>query len=329
MPLHWKIDECAAYHDRLRLGGWCFNATPRITGVEAVFPVTSASSSPSAASADPAIVPLASYGLPSPDVAADLDPAATHTRFDEFVAAPPEALGRDFTLRFTLADGSVIDGDSALGNALAGDPCFACFSHFVEQLQRIPGGTVLELGAHARSALTRRPDIPAHLDYLGLDVLAGPDGNSAGDAHRLADLLGSRRFVAAMSFSVFEHLAMPWKVALELNRVLAPGGLVFTQTHQTWPMHEEPWDFWRFSRHSWQTIFNTATGFEVLEAVSGDPAHIHACYTDPVTRGLAASRDAHLGSASLVRKISDTALTWPVPVELAARDRHPYLASTD
>jgi hypothetical protein len=318
MPLHWKIDECAAYHDRLHLVGWCFGSAPGITGVEVVFPAVAASPAPGAEATAPTVVALVSYGQPSPDVAAGLDPGATHARFDEFVAAPPEALGRDFTLRFTLDDGSVIDSASALDNAIAGDPALACFDHFLAQLRGIPAGTVLELGAPTQS---HRSVLPAHLDYLALGDEAGPEVGLVGDPHRLADLLGSRRIVAAMSFSVFEHLAMPWKVALELNRVLTPGGLVFTQTHQTWPLHGEPGDFWRFSRHSWQTIFNAATGFELVETVSGDPAHIHACYADPVTRGLSASHLAHLCSASIVRKISDTLLTWPVPIDVAAR-RH-------
>ena len=34
---------------------------------------------------------------------------------------------------------------------------------------------------------------------------------------------------------------MPWKVVLELNRVMAEGGLLFTATHHTWPPHELPW----------------------------------------------------------------------------------------
>jgi SAM-dependent methyltransferase len=311
MPLHWKIDECAAYHERLHLSGWCFQAAPRVVKIEAVFP-------------EPAtIVPLRHLGLPSPDVAAAVDPAATHARFDEWLTVPNDALGFDFTLRFTFEDGTSADGGSALGNATAGDPYFASFGKFLALLNAFPGGTVLEIGSRARSALTNRQHIPPHLDYVGLDILAGPNVDVVGDAHRLAEIFGSRRFVAAFSFSVFEHLAMPWKVALELNRVLEPGGLVYTATHQTWPVHEEPWDFWRFSQYSWQTLFNAATGFEIIEAVSGEPARVHACRTNPVTRDIPGSRAAYLGSASTVRKTADTTLTWPVPVETAARDSYP------
>jgi hypothetical protein len=34
------------------------------------------------------------------------------------------------------------------------------------------------------------------------------------------------------------------KVALEMNRIMKTGGLVMLATHQTWPLHEVPWDFW-------------------------------------------------------------------------------------
>ncbi len=109
MPLNWKIDECAAYHERLHLCGWCFQAAPRVVKIEAVFP-------------EPAmVVPIPSFGQPSPDVAAAVDPAAIHARFHDCLAVPNEALGFDFTLRFTLADGTVVNGGSALGTATADD----------------------------------------------------------------------------------------------------------------------------------------------------------------------------------------------------------------
>ena len=310
MPLHWKIDECSVHFDRFRVRGWCHHAPVPIVAVEAVFAEL------------PGVFALRSLGLPSPDVAAAIDPAATACRFDEWLEVPAAALGRDFALRFTLADGSRLTGESAQGNAAAGDAFHACWANFLALLHAIPSGTVLELGSRARSAITRREVIPPHLGYLGLDILPGPNVDLVGDAHELSRLFPGRRFVAAFSFSVFEHLAMPWKVALELNRVLEPGGLVFTQTHQTWPVHEEPWDFWRFSRHSWQTLFNPATGFELVETAHGEPARIHACRAGAFNRGLA-DEPAWLGSDSIVRKISDTALAWPVPVATAAAGNYP------
>lgn len=310
MSLAWKIDECAVYFDRIHLRGWCHHAGLRIVRVEVLF------------KNDTLAFPLVSFGQPSPDVAAGLGPGAAQARFDEWVTAPAEVLGRPFSLRCWLEDGSSLLGSDALTNAAIGDPYFQSWENFLIGLAAFPSGAVLEIGSRARSAITRRDRIPKRFDYVGLDILPGPNVDLVGDAHELSRLFPDRRFVAAFSASVFEHLAMPWKVALELNQVLVPGGLVYTSTHQTWPVHEEPWDFWRFSRHSWQTLFNPATGFEVLEAVQGEPARIHACRTSPVTRDMPMSI-AYLGSASLVRKTAETSLTWPVPLSTAVKDEYP------
>lgn len=290
--------------------GWCFNDVPAIIRVEAVF-------------REPATVAaLATFGQSSIDVAASVDPHATHCRFDEWLMMPGDALKRDFKLRFTFADQTSVERDSGIAESHIGDPYFACWEHFVALLHTLKSGAVLEVGSRARSGVTYREFVPVNLNYIGMDILPGPNVDVVGDAHSLEELFGRNRFVAAFSRSVFEHLAMPWKVAVELNRVLVPGGIVFTASHQTWPLHEEPWDFWRFSRHTWTTLFNASTGFEVLETACGEPARIHAVCPNSST-GTLQELPAYLGSASIVRKISESALSWPVPLETAARDGYP------
>ncbi len=307
--VHWKIEECAVYFNRLHLRGWCHCPAQAIVRLEALVH-------------DSLPYPLTTYGQPSPDIADTFGPPAASVRFDEWLLAPPALLGLNFSLRAWLADGSAIALEDALTNAAHGDPYYQSWENFIAYLGRFESGAVLELGSRARSAITRRHRIPGRLEYVGLDILAGPNVDVVGDAHELGRLFPDRRFVAVFSTSVFEHLAMPWKVALELNRVLEPGGIVYTSTHQTWPPHEEPWDFWRFSRHSWRTLFNTATGFEVIEAVEGEPARVHACRTSPVTREMPDSL-CWLGSAALVRKTHDTQLAWPVPLDVAAGAMYP------
>ena len=67
---------------------------------------------------------------------------------------------------------------------------------------------------------------------------------------------------------------MPWKVAIELNRVMKTGGLVLIHTHQTIGMHDLPWDFWRYSDTSWHGLFNEYTGFEIVETSLSNWMHI-------------------------------------------------------
>jgi hypothetical protein len=310
MPLHWNVDAYSIHFDRIHLRGWTHHLPAPITSVEAVFPPPIGT------------VVLSSYGqVPSHDLVSLLGPSAAACRFDEWLTVPRAMLNSDFSLTFNLADGERLCTGLVHQVAAFHDPFHACWRRFLEMLYAMPPGVVLEIGSRARSAITRK-DVVGHHDYVGIDILPGPNVDILGDAHELAQRFTRGQFVAAFSFSVFEHLVMPWKVALELNSVLQQGGLVFTQTHQTWPMHEEPWDFWRFSRHSWQALFNSDTGYEIIETAEGDYAEIYPCRPNTITRDLP-QQSAYLGSACIARKVSETTLTWPVPTHVAARDMYP------
>ncbi|MES2694849.1 MAG: methyltransferase domain-containing protein [Verrucomicrobiota bacterium] len=306
---YWKIDECSAYYDRLQLSGWCHVPGEKIVSVDARF-------------RDGYVCRLQSFGIASPDVDAYCGPGAAHVRFSEWLSLPTDVAGTPFELLCWLEDGRCVIGQDALTNAAWGDAYYQSWENFIVHLGNIPSGAVLEIGSRARSAITRSHRIPKHLEYVGLDIMAGPNVDIVGDAHELSRVLGERRFVAAFSTSVFEHLAMPWKVVLELNRILAPGALVYTASHQTFPLHEIPWDFFRFSQYSWRALFNADTGYEVLEAVVGEPARVHARRTSDVTRDLYHS-PAWLGSACLARKTSDTALSWPVSLATVTQQTYP------
>jgi len=101
MALAWKIDECSANTNRMRLSGWCLDDRSPITAVELVFSGTQDR------------VRLASFGLPSPDIAAEKGPGAAFCRFDEWVDLPPGAGGLAFRLQFILADGTLALGNTA------------------------------------------------------------------------------------------------------------------------------------------------------------------------------------------------------------------------
>jgi SAM-dependent methyltransferase len=98
----------------------------------------------------------------------------------------------------------------------------------------------------------------------GLDVDVVADAHdlpsSFAAAHGLADIAG---FDAVIAVSVWEHLERPWVAAESVADVLAPGGWVYVATHQTFPLHGYPSDFFRFSREALALIFDDA-GFEVL-----------------------------------------------------------------
>jgi hypothetical protein len=188
-----------------------------------------------------------------------------------------------------------------------------------------PLANVLEIGSRARSGINRRGLFPLTCSYTGFDIVEGENVDCVGDAHALSKFLPTDHYDAVFSVSVWEHLSMPWLVSLELNKVMKVGGLAMINTHQSWPSHEEPWDYFRFSNDSWDALFNAATGFEIVGRGAGipcamGPSQLHA--------SVHASRiDWHYGylaTRCIARKVGNTRLEWPVDPGIVAKKAYPH-----
>jgi len=131
-----------------------------------------------------------------------------------------------------------------------------------------------------------------------------------GDAHNLSNIFEPNSIDNIFSVSVFEHLINPLRVVYEMNRVLKIGGYCQINTHQTWPVHDSPWDFFRFSKYAWYGLFNITTGFEVVDSTQGEP-----CFTAPILtaadhKGLD-YETGYLSSKVIVKKIEDIYVDIP------------------
>ena len=234
-------------------------------------------------------------------------------RFDERLSLPV-AIGEVVRARLQVALRG--RGDASVGNlgGVDGDPAHRLVARFIDTLQGSPPGDLLEIGSRARSGITRRDHAPAHWGYCGMDIMEGPNVDVVADAHQLSRVFPERRFDAVMAFSVLEHLLMPWKFVIELNRVLTPGALGIFTTHQSWPLHDQPWDFWRFSDTAWTGLLNAATGFEVLDAQMGEPCHFVAARCHAAV-AFGEEPQGRLASFVLFRKTGETRLDWPVDLQ--------------
>jgi SAM-dependent methyltransferase len=232
--------------------------------------------------------------------------------FSFSVPCPDVGTGLDWTLCAAMSDGSWVDLGYARRQAAIRNDFDQTMPVFWSLLEERSGGRLLEIGARARSGLTHNEGLPADWGYVGFDIVSGPNVDVEGDAHELSKHFQPESFDAVLSVSTFEHLAMPWKVAIEINKVLRPGGLVCVVTHQTWNIHEEPWDFWRFSEYTWPALFNVSTGFEVVTAAMGQRAQIVPILMNDITGGLPAA-PAFLGTIVIAKKTGPTSLRWDVP----------------
>lgn len=89
---------------------------------------------------------------------------------------------------------------------------------------------------------------PSRVDtYIGLDIASdiyqGRDAEWDGSILPFADdSVGS-----AMATEVLEHCASPAVILSEIQRVLRPGGVLFFTTPFLWPLHDVPYDEYRYT----------------------------------------------------------------------------------
>lgn len=250
---------------------------------------------------------IPSYGEASPDVAA-IHPGADLVRFSECLDL--------YDLESTIHRARLIvihpdDSHFEIHDlASVADPARDVQSQFAAAVADRTAGRFLELGSRARSGLVHNAFVPADWTYVGMDIVEGTNVDLVGDAHELSALVPHNHFDAVMAMSVVEHLLMPWKVVLELNRVMKVGGIGLFTTHQAWPLHDAPWDFWRFSKESWTALFNGVTGFEIVRAEVGEPGFVVAQRCHAATNF--GQQPVYLSSVVMFRKTRNTELQWNV-----------------
>lgn len=134
---------------------------------------------------------------------------------------------------------------------------------------------ILELGSRqvVKGGQSKRSLFP-DCSYVGFDYYSDSNTDVVGDAHELSKFFG-KEFDAVFSLAVFEHFAMPWVVAAEINKVLKVGGLTFHSTHFAFPVHERPWDFWRYTDQALRVLFSPPLGFEVIRCAYDTPARMY------------------------------------------------------
>lgn len=192
---------------------------------------------------------------------------------------------------------------------------------FSEEINKKPDTKILDIGGRARSRLDRSKLYPHH-EVTVVDILEGENVDVVGDAHQLSKHFEPDSFDFFLSVSVFEHLLMPWKAAIEIAKILKVGGVGLVHTHQTLGMHDLPWDFWRFSLDAWPALFNEKTGFEIIASCMSHPQFI----TPFVWREDKADCEKSAGfegSTVLVRKIGEPKVNWEIEVDDVIKTEYP------
>jgi hypothetical protein len=243
-------------------------------------------------------------------------------RFDFRLMLPEDQPDANIGVGFEFEEGSRFVVEVPYLESWRRDPYHRVFAEFQTMVRQVGHGQILEIGSRARSGNVYRDFIPDGMKYVGMDILEGPNVDVVGDAHELSRHFAPGTFDAAYSIAVFEHLLMPWKVTIELNKILKPGGFVFIATHQTFNLHEQPWDFWRFSDKAWHGLFNKFTGFEVVTAEMGEPAYIVGSFLNGMTFKMDQG-PAFMASTAICRKIGPCREDWQADLPSLVKSIYP------
>ena len=124
-----------------------------------------------------------------------------------------------------------------------------------------PGSVNLDHSLHA-----------PHAEWIGTDIEAGAGVHIVSDLSRI-DQVTDLRFNAVFSRATLEHIERPWCSMIAMANVLKAGGVLFVHTHQTFPIHGYPSDYFRFSTQALRTMCFDA-GLEVIAAGYDNPCVI-------------------------------------------------------
>ena len=125
-------------------------------------------------------------------------------------------------------------------------------------------GRLLDIGCGTK---TKKLLVGEYVDeYVGLDHVDSQHDQSQvdmfGPAYEIPDEQNS--FDCLLSTAVLEHLEEPQRALDEAYRVCKPGGHAIYTAPLVWHLHEEPRDFFRYTRHGLRHLFETA-GFTIIE----------------------------------------------------------------
>ncbi len=126
-----------------------------------------------------------------------------------------------------------------------------------------PGDKLLDAGAGECKWGEHFPDV----DYISLDYKVGDEEWDFSPVQIHANLnesipLEDNSIDAIISIQVLEHLSNPQQALNEMFRVLKPGGHLFFTTPLCYQEHQQPWDFFRYTRYGLRHI-TEAAGFDV------------------------------------------------------------------
>jgi ubiquinone/menaquinone biosynthesis C-methylase UbiE/GNAT superfamily N-acetyltransferase len=133
-----------------------------------------------------------------------------------------------------------------------------------EAIWKYASGVLVDIGCGRKPyASMTRGIVEKHVGVDHFDTLHGHDAiDVIADAYNTT--LPDEHADTVLCTMVLEHLEDPQRALDEMYRITKPGGYVIITVPLFWHLHEEPRDFYRYTKYGIRHLFTTA-GFRVVE----------------------------------------------------------------
>ncbi len=131
-------------------------------------------------------------------------------------------------------------------------------------IQKYAKGNLIDIGCGNKpyeSLLIEKIDT-----YIGCDIVQSSENKVDVIAPANQIPLDANQFDTAFSTQTIEHVGDCQGLVNEAFRLLKPGGYFIVSGPMYWPLHEEPYDFYRFTKHGFKHLFDQA-GFQTVEII--------------------------------------------------------------
>lgn len=134
------------------------------------------------------------------------------------------------------------------------------------RLRKYASGRLIDIGCGEKPyADMASPYVEEHIGLDHSDTIHDKSNiDIIGSAYEIP--VEDNSFDTALCTDVLEHLEEPSLAIAEAYRILKPGGHGIYTVPLYWHLHEEPRDFYRYTKHGLKYLFQKS-GFQILEIV--------------------------------------------------------------
>lgn len=142
---------------------------------------------------------------------------------------------------------------------------------FAKSFESIVKGPILEVGSRDYGNTQNFRELYSGQQYLGIDMQAGKGVDQvldlADNFESIDNALQGQRFKTVICMSVLEHCRDPFKMAKNIQSLMADDGVLLVSVPFSWEIHGYPDDYWRFTPSGVRILFQELD-FKTYEGVA-------------------------------------------------------------